>query len=578
MRLVIAIALVLALAGSAAVQSPCFLTPYGTNLGSGDDVVLPMQPIGFAFPFAGASYTHFHVCTNGFLYLSTNGVPAPGPSQCCDGTPARLVTGSPKICPLFHDLSVIAAQGSFVYRNGTATTCTITWDNVKEYGDNTPFDLQVQLFSNGEIRFAYHGETLVRTPGEALVGFSPGNGAPIPVASDLSSAGASSGSTLFESFDTLTRPFDLAGRVLTFTPSGSDYLWTSAVCLASHRTFGSGCRAVTNSFYELFAPGTMDLAGSCMHLSNAGTSYIASIGNAAYVPPPPTATQLGLLENSERNVNLAQAMPVPGGTTSSLTVNANGFVSVGTVNTSIQEPAAVTFLSMARTVFASWHDYDPSAPGGGRVWFHQSGGIAYVTWDGVFDWLGSAPGSTFQFQFDLATGDVDYVWQSVSAFGNGHLVGFHPGGLSLDGGSLDLSALLPGSITTPVAQSEPLVLHILPGWNGGSPPRLGSNCYLYTEEVPPGALFGATFFGFGNPDVDLTALGMPTCRLYVDVVGQMPFNSMVGQLGTTILAVPLDPTLVGAELLAQSFVFAPAAGLTPLGAITSNGLRMTLGY
>jgi hypothetical protein len=574
MRTLLTVALLSSVAFS---QAPCFETSFGTNLGAGDDVVLPLQPIGFAFPFGGATYTHLHVSTNGFFYLSNGGLPAPGTALCCSGDPARLVDGSPKICPLFTDLTVISAQGSYVYLNSGPASCTVTWDNVKEYGYNIPFDLQCRLQPNGSVRFVYHGEAGVRSSRGTLIGMSAGNGAVIPSASDFSSAGASTAHTVYESFAGSGNGFDLAGAIVDFAPNAASWTWTSRPCSATHTSYGTGCVAVSNTFYEEFAAGAMDLAGTSMRLTNLGTGYRASASSAAYVAPPPTATPLRLFDDGEVNVVLASAMPVVGTTTTFLTVCSNGFVSVGSGNSTQPTPAAVSFLSMGRTVFASWHDYDPSAPGGGQVWFHQAGGIAYVSWQGVFDAQVSGPGSTFQFQFELATGNVNYVWANLSGLGNGHLVGFHPGGLSLDGGNLDLSMRLSTSIQVPNEQQLPLLLEILAASNGGTPPRLGSTIYLYTQHLPLGSPFGVLHLGFTNPDLDLAPSGMPGCRLYVDSFASQTFVP-VQHLGTSILSVPFDPSLVGARVLAQSFVYAPAAGLTPLGVIATNGVSMTLGY
>ncbi|MBK8095653.1 MAG: hypothetical protein IPK26_00995 [Planctomycetes bacterium] len=569
--------LALALGCVASAQIPCFDTLFGTAIGAGDDVVLPMQAIGFPFPFAGNTYTHVHVSTNGFLYLSNAGIPAPGNALCCNGTPDRLVTGSPKICALLDNLIVIAAQGSFVWLNSGPTACTITWDNVKEYGNNIPFDLQCRLLPDGQVRFTYHGEAGVRLGGDALVGVSPAGGAAIPAANDLSVGGGTALATCYQVFDNFTRPFDLAGVALTFTPNGAGWNWSPGHCLATSAPYGHGCVAVTNTFYEDFAPGTIDLAGTSMRLTRSANGYTASVGTATWVAPPTNAQQLSLFDDWEQHVVLAQAMPVTDTTTTFLTVCSNGFVSVGSGNSTQPTPAPVSLLSMGRTVFASWHDYDPSAPGGGKVWFHQANGFAWVTWDGVADAQVTGPGNWFQFRFELATGNVDYVWGSLSGLGNGHLVGFHPGGISQDGGSIDLSARLPATVSVPNEQVVPLRLEILSASNGGVPPRLGATTYLYTQNVPLGAPFGALWLGFTDPDLDLTPVGMPGCRQYVDPLASVTFLP-VQRLGTSTFAVPIDPVFVGAVLLAQSFVYSPAHGLTPLGAVAANGLRMTIGW
>ncbi len=69
----------LLLAPAAAAQ--CFDTAFGTQLTlppGGFDFELPIQPIGFAFPLAGATYTDLHITSKGYVWLSNAGVPLPG--------------------------------------------------------------------------------------------------------------------------------------------------------------------------------------------------------------------------------------------------------------------------------------------------------------------------------------------------------------------------------------------------------------------------------------------------------------------------------------------------------------------
>src|SRR5262249_19588274 len=57
-------AAVAAMASQAAAQFVCHENNLGTAVGTGDDVVLS-QPIGFAFPFHGATYSNLFISTNG---------------------------------------------------------------------------------------------------------------------------------------------------------------------------------------------------------------------------------------------------------------------------------------------------------------------------------------------------------------------------------------------------------------------------------------------------------------------------------------------------------------------------------
>jgi hypothetical protein len=147
----------------AAIASPlvaqlCPDRVLGNVVGNGDDVMLPMQPIGFPFPFAGATYTDVHICTNGFFTLSNAGVPAPGTG---DGTStaAELVAGSPRICPIWSDHNLTTANASNVYINSQPTHCSITWDRCVNFGGTTLFTFSAQLFPTGEIRFFYDANT-----------------------------------------------------------------------------------------------------------------------------------------------------------------------------------------------------------------------------------------------------------------------------------------------------------------------------------------------------------------------------------------------------------------------------------
>ena len=80
--------LIAAVAASAAsAQIPCYSPQLGANLGLGDEQMSAAQPLGFAFPFGGATYTAVQVGDNGYVSLgASGGVAAWNP------TAQRLVT------------------------------------------------------------------------------------------------------------------------------------------------------------------------------------------------------------------------------------------------------------------------------------------------------------------------------------------------------------------------------------------------------------------------------------------------------------------------------------------------------
>src|SRR5262249_21344836 len=182
------------------------------------------------------------------------------------------------------------------------------------------------------------------------------------------------------------------------------YTLPPAVAEATATTYGTGCYNQFASFYENFASSaSFDLSNTSMSmLPSGGGGYTVLPGFTAYVPPSVGATVLALTDDSEVPVTLTAPMPIPGGSTTSLTVCPTGFVSVATGNATLFPPAVATMLSAPQTAWWAWHDFNPAIVGSGLVKFEEIAGVAYITWDGVWDYGGTAAAnaSTQQFQFD----------------------------------------------------------------------------------------------------------------------------------------------------------------------------------
>lgn len=331
--------------------------------------------------------------------------------------------------------------------------------------------------------------------------------------------------------------------------------------------YGDGCIRRIGTVHELFAPGTFDLANSSMSLLPVGaTEYVGLSGVAAWIAPTAAATRLPLSNDGETTVTLAGPFSYPGGSTTQLTVCSNGYVSVLPGNGTGATPTTGGFLGFPQTCWASWHDYDPAAAGGGPVVFEEVGGLSIVTWDGVFDARTTTP-NRFQLQFDRGTGAVNWVWQTMSGGGNEHLVGFKCGGPVVLAQSMDLSALLPSSITAGCD-----VLPVTLGANAR--PVLGTTFDLVTSRIPAGS--PATVCRLALlaqlPPVALDSLGAPGCFAHVDTMG--PDNALVLGAPTAMrrVTLPATPAFAGIRLYAQSASFVPAAN--PLGLLTSNGLDL----
>jgi hypothetical protein len=349
--------------------------------------------------------------------------------------------------------------------------------------------------------------------------------------------------------------------------------------VATRSSYGTGCVARAASFYEHFlTTPSIDLSNTAFRMLNTGTGYIVLPSATAFVAPSGTATNLNLGDDSVAPVNLSVAFPYPGGTTTQLEVCSNGFISAAAGNGTSYQPSPSAMLNRTHASWNVWRDFICNASG--NVWFEEVGGIAYITWLNVVGYQGTATGtvpSTFQLQFDLAQGHVDFVFQAMDttsvsgwAGGEGWVVGYSPAGNSRDPGNLDLSTALGSGLVLDGTDLAPLTLGL------SNRPVGGTTITFDTTNIPAGAPFGAILIGFVqfNPGLDLTGLGMPGCARYTDGATSLLYLPFGGTSNSLPFNVPNFP---GVNLFAQSVAFAPAAGLTPLGAIASQGVALGLG-
>lgn len=336
---------------------------------------------------------------------------------------------------------------------------------------------------------------------------------------------------------------------------------------ASLAHFGTGCYQQSRSFYELFAtPAGFDLSNSAMTLVYTGSSYVA-LPLGSYVAPTGAATSLVLGDDTTAAVTLNGSFAYPGGTTTSLEVCSNGFVSPAAGNGAPFTPVVATWLNSAQPRWGTWHDFLPGAVG--VVKYEQVGQVAYVTWDNVRDFSGTGV-NTWQLQFDRATGNVTFAWQQMSGSGNAYLVGYAAGGASTDLGSTDISARLPGTFSTGSSESLGLT-------QASTLPIINSTLTITTTNYPGNAVLGLVCFGVQgfNPGIDMGPFGAPGCPIHVNTDFNFTVFPTAGQT-VLALAVPNDPGFQGAVLNMQTFALAP--GSNQLGVVSSNGTALTFGY
>jgi hypothetical protein len=553
----------LAVTGSVLLAQNCPERTLGTALGAGDDVMFGIQPIGFAFPFGGTTYTDVHVCTNGFVNLSNAGAPAPGAAD-YTATAAELASGSPRIAPLWTDL-LMPATGS-CYVRSTPTQCTVTWDRATNYGSPAEFQIQLQLFPSGAIKIFYsagaiNASTFSTAAAQAIVGVSPGLGASLPAPSNLSTAGVTPDNTLFEAFT--GGQFDMPATSLQLNSTVPGWTWSSSVwsLCASTSNYGGGCIQANDSFYQLMPASQFDMSNRTLTMLRQGNGYVVldSIPGV-FVPPSAAAVQVAPGDDSVQTVPIAGNMPVAGGVTSALTICSNAHIALSaTGNGTSIGPTVPVFLGWTQTVVGCIHDYD-------------QGGIAYVTWDNVITW-NTTSADTMQFQFNEASGDITIVFGAFNPAGNNYLVGYSVGGVSPDPGTTDVStAFAIPQLITDVPAGPGLAL------TGTGLPVLGQNFQFDIANAPNLVPIGILFFGLSAvPGIDLGFIGAPSCRAYcsADLISLNVPLALPAGTGSQGLAIPPSPTLAGFTLTSQAAAFTLA---NPLGLVTSNGTTFTVGY
>jgi hypothetical protein len=357
--------------------------------------------------------------------------------------------------------------------------------------------------------------------------------------------------------------------------SGLTYTWAPQVGTpATNTSYGTGCYAVANdSFYDLqstAAAASTEFSNTSISMAFTGSGYVVTGNAATFLPPSGSAIALTLGDDSEvATPALTSPFPYIGGSAGTLTVCSNGFVSVASGNGTGFAPNSATMLAAPQTGFWAQHDFNPSAVGSGSVKFEEVGTIAYITWDGVYNYQGTtaADANTMQFQFDESNGNVNIVFGTLSSTGGtGWLTGYSSAGANFDPGSISFATALP-IVTSP--DILPLAL------SAGSTPVLGTSVIYTTSNIPATSLLSAQIISLIDINPGISVPGAPGCLQLVDLSLASTTPLLGSPSATLSLSIPNDAGLVGLPLNVQSASFVP--GVNPLSVITSNGVRSVVG-
>jgi hypothetical protein len=246
-----------------------FITNYGTQISRCDDCFYPNN-FGFNFPFYGTNQSSGFVGTNGYITFGS------GDYTYSESLPA--FNSLPRISAFFDDLFAPCSSdpAAGVYVNATiANVFVVTFLNDGHYGIcNGPNTLQMQLYSDGRIVFAYNGITSTDTG--TVVGLTPGPNLPSQAAdfSQQLSFDVPANTAVYEYF-TAANLFDLDNGFVIFSPKQTGGYSVRTLL----QTVSSG-HTLTGGPSQLAAGGQGGV--SALSLANAQV-IVHSSGNIAWV-------------------------------------------------------------------------------------------------------------------------------------------------------------------------------------------------------------------------------------------------------------------------------------------------------
>jgi len=397
--------------------------------------------------------------------------------------------------------------------------------------------------------------------------------------------------------------YDFGTSTSTLVHDGTSYnLRLVDLSFACHKNFGAGCHDYTqdSNLFQLFpdvATADVALEGNAMRFTLAGNDYVANWlpGAAAglYVAPSGGATIVANSTAGTTTFTPSAPIPIPGGTTATWTVSSEGILTAG--STGNQGTSSTVTLAATATATGlacyTWINQNPTEVGSGKVKWEEAGGVLYVTFDGVELAVGTptlSP-STYQYQVNMATGEVTMVWVSMFGVANNStsdvIAGCTLAGTSATPLSETLSAVNGHVLSTTILTQLPVTLSASP-----RPMINPSTLVTYTidnvPETSPGSGLHVSWVFFSvNPltagtGIDLFGIitSKPGCKLYL---GTLDLG-----LGIAVTATPTNPVqitfstptfapgdVIGAQAVALFDANFPLLNGEASGYLVSNGVR-----
>ena len=129
-------------------------------------------------------------------------------------------------------------------------------------------------------------------------------------------------------------------------------------------------------------------------VASLASALLAQISSAQSLFERALGTNLGLGDDvTVQGLTLAFPFPYAGSNYNSISVNANGYILLGSVSIPGGDPIPSdgALTSGPPRIAPLWADYDPTSPGSGNVWFHSYPNRAVVSWAGVHEKGATSP-------------------------------------------------------------------------------------------------------------------------------------------------------------------------------------------
>ena len=389
----------------------------------------------------------------------------------------------------------------------------------------------------------------------------------------------------------------------SFTYSVGNIPHACAICT----TEGLGSNLHTASAVQLFGEPNPNgdanaaLEGNVLSFvpNGAGTGYImlGGAGSGATYVDPATAPWAGMETNlplvANQEVQVTTLLPFITQTddgvpvlTNDFYINSNGYVSLELPQTGLgnapRNPQGA--MQADSTAFFFHHDFDNSEAGSGNISYYEdlTNSIFYVTWagvEGVPDTVVNP--STIQFQFNMATGQVDIVMSLVDAIGgstvsggDNYLIGWSPAGPSPFTEEFDYTALPATGVNLTLPEVLPLTLTTV------GAPLIGQTFDLTTINPPANpAGIGVNLLAASEiAPIDINIFGAPLgTLLYIDP-NVAVLNTVTAGAPTLSLPVTNLASLAGVQLYSQTFWLDLLAPNFPFeNTVGSNFITCTIG-